>query len=198
MSITREEWLNMGADSLRGLFKQHGYEVPERLRMTCGFPSRSAMSRKRQRIGECWDTAASADATHEIFISPVLAEPVEVLAVLAHEMVHATVGLKASHGAPFRKCALAIGLAGKMTATTAGDAFKQWATAILPRLGEYPHAKLDAKARSSEKKQGTRLIKCECADCGYTIRTTSKWLAGPGAPLCPCNSQPMTIGEGGQ
>ena len=42
-------------------------------------------------------------------------------------------------------------------------------------------------------KQSTRLIKCECAECGYTMRTTTKWIETLGAPLCPCNEQQMEV-----
>ena len=28
------------------------------------------------------------------------------------------------------------------------------------------------------------MIKCMCVECGYTVRTSSKWLA-IGAPICP-------------
>lgn len=29
------------------------------------------------------------------------------------------------------------------------------------------------------------MLKCECATCGYTVRTARKWLETAGAPLCP-------------
>ena len=29
------------------------------------------------------------------------------------------------------------------------------------------------------------MLKCECATCGYTVRTARKWLEQAGAPLCP-------------
>ena len=72
-----------------------------------------------------------------------------------------------------------------MTATVPGDAFKAMIAPILEKLGEYPHAKLDASTR---KKQTTRLVKCHCVTCGYTVRTTSKWLA-LGAPHCPAHGE---------
>lgn len=56
----------------------------------------------------------------------------------------------------------------------------------------YPHAELNA-GKSGEKKQGTRLIKCECSACGYVCRTTSKWLEEIGAPLCPCSGERMGV-----
>lgn len=39
----------------------------------------------------------------------------------------------------------------------------------------------------SQAKAGSRLLKAECPDCGYTIRVTRKW-ADVGMPKCPCGS----------
>lgn len=44
-----------------------------------------------------------------------------------------------------------------------------------------------AGAESKEGKAGTRMLKCECPDCGYVVRTTAKWLA-IGCPTCPCGT----------
>lgn len=37
---------------------------------------------------------------------------------------------------------------------------------------------------TAKPKQSTRLKKCECGECGYTVRVTQKWL-DVGAPHCP-------------
>jgi hypothetical protein len=58
--------------------------------------------------------------------------------VLAHELVHATVGTAAGHGKPFKQCALKIGLQGPMRATTAGPEFRAWTEALIGRIGPYP------------------------------------------------------------
>lgn len=42
------------------------------------------------------------------------------------------------------------------------------------------------------KQQATRLIKCWCKACGYTVRTTQRWLT-TGAPLCPCQQPPIPM-----
>lgn len=39
-------------------------------------------------------------------------------------------------------------------------------------------------ASTAKPKQSTRLKKCECEECGYTVRVTQKWL-DVGAPHCP-------------
>jgi hypothetical protein len=56
----------------------------------------------------------------------------------------------------------------------------------LESVGPLPHARLDTDGESTApKKQKARMLKCECATCGYTVRTARKWLEQAGAPLCP-------------
>lgn len=188
---TREQWLMNATDALRPLFAQHGHTIPANVKATCGFPSRGALSLRKRTIGQCWDQDASSAKVFEIFVSPVLAEPVEVLGVLAHELVHATVGTKCGHKKPFKQLATAIGLEGKMTETTTGETFKRFAASTLKSIGEYPHAELNP--RSMLRKQGTRMVKCECEECGYTVRTTRKWIETCGAPICPLDNQQMQV-----
>lgn len=186
---TREQWLAAAVVAMTPLFKANGYEVPK-VRVSCGWPSSRGLSSKKPTIGECWDTKASADKVHQIFISPRLKDPVEVLATLVHEVVHAVVGLKEKHNKVFGKCARAMGLEGKLTATHAGEELRKSACDWAGKLGDYPHAQLNPGYRPT-KKQTTRLIKCECPKCGYNVRVTRKWLDESGAPLCPCNKHAM-------
>ena len=109
----------------------------------------------------------------------------EIAGILAHELTHAAVGIDKGHGRAFRRVAIAIGLTGKMTATVPGDAFKQRVEPILKKLGAIPHARLSWGELRGPKKQTTRMIKCECAECGYTARVARKWLEDVGAPHCP-------------
>lgn len=187
----REQWLNSLTTHLRQHFTTSGFTIPENVRMTCGFPSKSATSRKNRRIGECWDASRSDGKVFEIFISPVVSDAVEVGAILAHELVHSTVGLKAGHKGQFIKCAKAIGLEGKMTSTHPGEAFKQALGVMVADVGPYPHETLNAS--SAPKKQGTRMVKCECEECGYVVRTTSKWIETEGAPHCANPEHPAMI-----
>jgi len=184
--MTREEWLQAATEELRILFKQCGDEIPTQVRSSCGFPSKSALSNKNRRIGECWSARASADSHAEIFISPTISESSRVLDILAHELIHA-VHPNAGHGKAFKRTATAIGLEGKMTATVAGEKFKAWAQPVLERLGQYPHA--DLVPSNAQKKQTTRMLKCVCTECGYTVRVAGKWLADMGAPHCPEHGQ---------
>lgn len=115
--------------------------------------------------------------------------PDGVLAILIHEVCHAvTPGER--HGPVFRKCALAVGLEGKMTETTASKELCKRIKVWFKTLGSYPHALLRPGFRP-EKKQTTRMVLCKCNACGYQCRTSRKWLEAKGAPLCPCNDEPM-------
>jgi hypothetical protein len=188
---TREEWLNDLAGKLAPMFTAKGAPLPPRVRIAIGFPSTGG---KGRRVGECWDAKASKDATFEILLRPDLDAPAELAHILVHELVHAAVGIAAGHGPKFRKLAVALGLQGKMKSTTAGPELVAALAPILAKIGPLPHAKLDFSGLTTRpKKQTARLIKCECAACGYTVRTTRKWLEEAGAPVCPVKGHgPMT------
>ena len=123
-------------------------------------------------------------------MSPELKESARILDVLAHELVHATVGTAAGHSKPFRDCALKIGLVGPMRSTTAGPEFTAWAETVMQRIGAYPAGFL-----TDSPKQGTRMLKCECATCGYIARVSQKWLGLAGPPICPTDHIPL-VAEG--
>lgn len=189
---TREEWLNAAADLIlekyREVFEMHfgdlGIAHLEHLKVSTGFPSRGGLTTV---IGQCWKSKAAEDeVTHHIFINPRLTDIVEVVATLAHEMVHAADDGEHKHKGPFVRCVRDMGLDGKATATFAGAAFADWARGLDTKIGSYPHTGLVPLA--VEKKQGTRMLKLECPQCGYVCRTTQKWL-DVGRPTCPCGTE---------
>lgn len=194
--MDREAWLEQATEVLRrDVFAPVGLEVPQ-VRVSVGFP-RGARGGKADKIGQCWSPQVAGDALHHLFISPVVSDVVSVIGTLAHELVHATVGLKAKHGAAFKRAALSVGLEGKMTATTATAKLAERAT-LLPfayveiggkheRLGDYPHPTFDPRTLTTDK-QTTRLIKVACPQDGYTARITRKWLDDLGTPTCPCGT----------
>lgn len=190
----REQWLEAAVALMVPLFAEKGYTVPK-VRVSCGWPSSRGLSKKggSHCIGECWCSSAAEDKLAQIFISPRLKDEVgkqDVLATLLHELIHATVGNKAKHGKVFKDCAVKMGLEGKMTATTAGQALCDVFSGWMGKLGDYPHARLNPNDRPT-KKQTTRMIACECGECGYKVRVSRKWLLEPGAPVCPCNKKSM-------
>ena len=113
---TRESWLNAVALGLAPLFEAlDAPPLPSRVRVAIGFTSAGA---KGKAIGECWDNRLSADGQFEIFIRPDLAQapdamPAQIAAILAHELVHAAVGIPAGHRKAFERVALGLGLVGR-------------------------------------------------------------------------------------
>src|SRR5262249_53310025 len=122
--FTREDYLNHYINLLRPLFLAKSIVLPENLRVSCGWP-RAQGGKGSHAIGQCFARCASRDTTSEIFISPALDNPVEVGAVLIHELIHAWDDCRHGHRGPFRKAALAVGLQGKMRATIAGPKLQE-------------------------------------------------------------------------
>jgi hypothetical protein len=181
--MNREQWLMRAVVKARPLFKRSGFEVPANIRVSCGLPSVRAFG-KRRAVGECWAAMATRDRKVEIYVSPTIDDGTEVLGTLLHELVHAVVGVDKGHGTAFKRCASLVGLEGKPRECGAGKALKPWVVSVVKALGAYPHGRLD-KFTNGRKKEGTRLLKAECPECGYTVRVTRKWV-DVGLPTCCC------------
>lgn len=188
---TREEWLEACAIQIHSKFAdvfgthfgEDGDKHLDHLKISTGFPSRGGLTKV---IGECWKSVAAEDElTHHIFINPRLTDIVEVVATLAHEMVHAADDGENKHKGKFVKAVRDMGLEGKATATVAGAGFAEWARGLDATLGTYPHTGLVPLL--TEKKQTTRMLKLEAECCGYIVRTTKKWIE-QGLPSCPCGN----------
>lgn len=188
MIRTREQWLTILADILREDFHKVGVTLPDKIKVSCGWPSYGARNKKSRTVtGECWGTSLSSEGNIEIFISPIVDDSLQAAHTLVHELVHAGIGVGKGHGSEFKKVAVAIGLTGPMRATTAGEELEERLNTLIGDLGFYPHASLSVLS-NGRKKQGTRLIKVVCPTCGYTVRTTAKWLE-TGTPTCVCGTE---------
>lgn len=179
---TREQWLQDSIKALKeSVFKDAGIQVPD-VYVSVGFPKGSRG--KNKAIGQCHANILSADDKAHIFIHPMLDDSSRVLDVLVHELIHAVDNCEHGHKKEFAQMAKKCGLVGKMTATEAGFELGQRLNALVQELGEYPHAKL-GEAEGDGEGKGSRLIKCECPDCGYIAYTTRKWITKTGKPICP-------------
>jgi hypothetical protein len=178
---SREEWLNVVLHKhIAKLLKaKAGVELPKDAKVSVGFPGGGSA---RKRIGECWPRARSSIKVNEIFINPSITSPTLMIDVLVHESIHAVDDCKSGHKAPFRKMATAVGLEGKMKSTHAGAELLKWIGEVLKAMPKMDYGHLDLSGR---KKQSTRMLKLECNDCGYVVRTTQKWV-DVGTPSCCC------------
>lgn len=189
MHNERESWLVSASLLIQSeVFEGKGVPVLEsKHRISCGFPigyRGSRGNRKGVVLGQAFDPSISADGTYEVFINPILDQPLDVLGVLVHELIHVHAGIKCGHRGEFARVARLVGLEGALTATVPGEALKGQLEAIAGLLGPYPHAAVDPHAR---KKQGTRLLKLECRVCHWVARVSAKQAAR--LPLnagCPC------------
>lgn len=211
--INRELWLTAAMAGLNTyVFKPAGYVVPENTRISCSWPSRGGMARKKIVLSQSWDALCSTDGSFEIFISPRIDDPEKLLAILAENLIAVVVGIKHGRRKPFKDCALAIGLEGPMRTPVAGETFKRSVAPILEALGPYPHGAvnpLDGIARdpsgnpidngdpltTGDKPQKGRLIKLQCPKCDLTLRLARKWIDGKRLSCpnmdCPGHEKPI-------
>lgn len=180
--MNREEWLTILADKyLWPTIVTAGGKRPALVRLSVGFPKGSRGGKGGHAIGQCWPTQASADDHCEIFVSPELEAP-RAADVLLHELIHAATP-SAKHGGQFKRLALACGLVGKMTATTAGPTLAARIAEWLAKMPAYPHGVLRPPT-GAKVGPGSRLIKVSCPSCDYAMRITRTWLE-VAIPVCP-------------
>lgn len=205
--VDRETWLRVFASMADYYIVPTIGFLPPDYRVSCSWPY-SRGRRPEAILGQCFAPAASTGGHIEIFISPVEDDPRLVAGTLVHEMLHAYVGNDKGHGPVFARAAAAVGFKAPWTETPETDAFFAWVDRILAVMPPYPHAKMRVGSVGpggtaggytmgpghgfGGKPQGTRMLKVECEDCGYTIRVSAKWI-DKGTPFCCCGaSQPMT------
>lgn len=149
---SRELWLRESVKLLKPRIQDLKFVFPDddKWSISVGFPVVGLKA-----IGECWMPQASKDGVHQqIFISPVLEDPVEVLGVVLHEMLHAALPPTEGHGLVFTFAVRTLGLKGLPTATFVGPNTKLFddLSELAMQLGPFPHIPLDPKLRPKKKK----------------------------------------------
>jgi hypothetical protein len=159
MNSKRIKWLEKAYQIMRRDFLP---EVPEivTITTTAGFPSR----RGAGTIGECIHNyiQKSNDTQHLITIHfKQFSDPVEVLHVLLHEVIHAS-GIS-GHGKEFSQKAKNLGLLKPWVATTPGEELKAKLIEIAKKIGDMPdgHGE-DNNSKNKKQKSRNRLYKCSC------------------------------------
>jgi len=181
---TREQWLLAAVQLIKPIFAAKNYLVPDDCQVSCGFASTGT---KSHHIGQCWSRRSSTNERNQIFISPALGDPVDVLDTLVHELVHAVDNCEHKHGKEFKKIALSIGLEGPMRSAGAGKALRAVLTELAQRLGPYPHGQLKV---THKRKVSSPRPRARCKDCGFEVPMYKKFLTF-GAPLCPMHKTEM-------
>src|SRR3984957_12521315 len=196
---TSESWLRTATNDLRSYYSDRGLTLPEKIRFSIAFtshgkPLRDGAVETASWPAECWPAAATDDGFCEIIIRADFADPLQILGILAHELIHAALP-DAKHGKEFRDAALRIGLEGQMRRALPGPVLRERLNKLAEALGPLPRARLNfdqvtllgTAVADRPKKQTTRMLKAECvgSGCGYTARLAARWIAEVGPPHCP-------------
>jgi hypothetical protein len=171
----REQWLAAFASAAKPSIARNisgGGDEEAAIRLSCGFPPKTG---RKAALAAVVPPTASQDFTAEIFVSPT----VDDAATVAKSIIPL---LQVAQAGNWRNAA--------PTVAKPLDTIPQWATAILERLGSYPHAALEIAAAP---KQTTRLVKVECLNTNhqYIARVSNSTLVQFGAPICPACLVPM-------
>lgn len=190
----REDWLRRATTEMEKLLmkpKEIG-PMPKKWGVSVGWPRGSKLA-----IGQCWTPKVSSGGVTEMFISPALSDPVEVLATLLHEMVHAVVGIEAKHGKLFSKPARALGLDGKITATYAGPELTKALKKLSRSLGKYPHSDMSPSDALRARAKSEPWPTFECPENPkYRVQVRPKALEEFGAPTSPISGLEMIRSAG--
>ncbi len=181
-TANREVWLQKGIVLLaKKFFTENGYELPEKLGVSCGFPRGG-----KKAIGQCFYPDSSSDGTTQMFVCPTQANRITVLGILLHEMIHACTGPGVGHKGLFKKLALEFGFAGKMTATIVegGSDLDKALELIAEKLGDYPHAAMRTRpSKVPPPRDWIRLV--SDTDPKYNVILSLAMFEEFGAPVDP-------------
>jgi hypothetical protein len=134
-----EVWLHEAVELMRPRFAAAGYVIPP-VHLSVGFSSVGyRVNTKRYNIGMCYARSMDKDGINQIFISPVLDDPIKVLSTLAHELVHAIDDCKHSHGPVFKQISKDLKLTDCMAVNLLDwrDTLRSYQS-MLDQLGRYP------------------------------------------------------------
>jgi hypothetical protein len=134
-----EVWLHEAVELMRPRFAAAGYAIPP-VHLSVGFSVYGyRVNTKRLIFGTCSSRKMDKDGINQIFISPVLDDPIQVLSTLGHELVHAIDDCKHRHGPVFQQISKDLKLtdcrAVSMIDFLETVKFYRW---MLDELGRYP------------------------------------------------------------
>lgn len=178
--LTREQWLNEFITDARGTFAALESPLPGNVRAAICPPHR-----KMRAIGLCWTGDVTEDKGREIWVTSAETDPVRVAGILVHELCHAALPHEVKHGREFRLLATAVGLRGKMTATTEGEEFKSLWAATLARLGPLPAGRYThGRAVDFRVQKTPKMTNMACPECGFVAKVRLDQMAA-GRLTCP-------------
>lgn len=210
--MNRETWLNEMAQRMAPKFEELGYPLPK-FRVSIGFPSRGANSgangecwNKSCTADESFSIFISPGEATSMAISAILCHELIHAAVGLSEghkgkfaLVMKAMGMERPYtssvpGPEFISWVRPmVDDLGEIPHAQLRTRQKTAAGELLKLFKKSPGG-IDADGEGEDdgepdsnrpKKQTTRMVKCECGECGYIARTSQKWLDEVGPPHCP-------------
>jgi hypothetical protein len=136
-----EVWLDNAVELYRPVFAAGGYEIPPVL-VSVGFADNGYRSgRKKNAIAICYSREFSEDGVNQIIMTPLRTEPLDLLWLLGHELIHAVDNCVHGHGEVFDEIARMVGYWPHKNATL-NDAkrFDGMVESMVEQLGRYPRS----------------------------------------------------------
>lgn len=158
--MTRESWLSKASDIMVAYIQQYTDIPIPKFYLSVGFPKG-----KSTTVGQCWSGRLSEDGLPHIFISPVKDDPIDILSILGHEIIH-TVYPNAGHRIEFSRLAAKCGYVKPWVGHLVNDEYAKYLQTVADELGEYEHSKLTLPIRGSK---GSRLRKYVCNVCNVIV-----------------------------
>ena len=192
---TREGWLVEAVAELKaGALARACIELPRPVKVAMGWPKGA---RGGAALGQCWASDQCEDGSNQVFISPRLTDPEEVLTVLAHELIHAADDCQSGHKGPFRDMAGRLGFLPPFAAVDMSNRdanLREEVAQLAAILGPIPNAAMKERTRGSV---GSRQKKAECLSCGWLCRGSRARLDElPSPAICPrCETRALVAVE---
>lgn len=141
----RQRWLARALTELRSYTASMGLILPTRLAVRVGRPQ---VIEGLPARGECWSAVSAPEGMPTIVISDLLTDPVEILGVLLHELIHSVDEQNTGHGDWFKSWSEHLGLVG-LTSTTVGQKLYPRLKQLADSLGAYPESNIGYKVAAT-------------------------------------------------
>lgn len=136
-----EAWLDHAVELYRPIFEAGGHAIPPVI-LSVGFAHDGYKPiRKRNAVAICYARQCSADSMNQIIVTPLRTEPLDLLWLLGHELIHAVDDCVHGHGPVFDKIAESVGYwPNKKASLIDAKKFDKTMAMMAQELGRYPRA----------------------------------------------------------
>jgi hypothetical protein len=136
-----EVWLDQAVEYFKPIFMKGGYQIPP-IALSVGFADDGYKPhRKSNTAAICYAKQCSAEGINQIIITPLRTEPLDIIWLLCHELIHAVDDCVHGHGAVFHEIAYSVGYwPCKKSTMKEMIQFEELSIDIASKLGRYPRA----------------------------------------------------------